>query len=797
MEEPPALLGSPTLVRWLGVGAGLVAAAVLLLAVLLLRKPAAPADRSGRKSEPVKEEAVAEKAPSASGTTPRGEGTLAALAAGGRSTASGGKLALLVGVRDYDSGNLSPLQYPENDVEELARILQSPEAGFAHVRLLTSTRGKAKPADAPTAANLRAAVKALLARRKRDDVVLVALAGHGLSLRNRKTDSDESFFCPSDTETGDPGSMIGLNDLFAQLDACGAGVKLLLVDACRNDPTAGRSLDADNLPRPPRGIGALYSCSHGEKAWETDKLGPKGHGVFFHFVLEGLRGKAKDEEQKVTWARLTEYVSSQVPRKVKELFGSTGAKQTPHLTNNLTGESPVLMQVSQADRLFRQAQEADAAGKAADGLEAARLYQLAMAKGHPLAAGHLGVLYAAGRGIPRDKAKARKLCLRAAPAVKEAAGRGTAAARFLLGEMHRGGLGVSRDAREAARWYRQAAEQDHEAAQEELGLLLANGRGVEKDPGEAARWLRKAAEKGRPRAQYQFGRLQAGGLGMAKNDREAVAWYRRAAEQGYAQAQTALGLRYRSGRGVSKDDREAARWFRQAAEQGDARAQYNLGLLCEKGLGVAKDHREAARWYRQAAEQDQPQAQGHLGRMYEQGLGVAKDHDQAARWYRKAADHGVAEFQNDLGECYFKGRGVPKDFDEALRLFRLAAAQGLAAAHVNLAEHYMSGAGVTKDEQEAVRLYRKAAEMGDTEGQVRLATELAQGQRVAQDYREAVRWFHKAAAQGNAAAQRSLGIMHELGQGVRQDRAEALKWYRKAVAAGDKQAKERLSRIGR
>ena len=43
----------------------------------------------------------------------------------------------------------------------------------------------------------------------------------------------------------------------------------------------------------PRGVGALFSCSSGEFAHESEKL---KHGVFFHYVLEGLRGKARDQE---------------------------------------------------------------------------------------------------------------------------------------------------------------------------------------------------------------------------------------------------------------------------------------------------------------------------------------------------------------------------------------------------------------------------------------------------------------------------------------------------------------------
>jgi tetratricopeptide (TPR) repeat protein len=352
-EEPPAsFLESPHLMRWLLVGGGVVLAAVLLVAVLLLRKSSGPRKDEGivrGGEQPGKKDEATARGGEQLGTKKDSSPNEAVVVAGKRKGAPPagvippGKHALLVGVRDYDSSKLSPLKYTENDVEELAEILARPETGFANVRVLTSTRGKTKAEDAPTRANIRAAIKALVEKRKRDEMILVGLAGHGLQLEVKEGDrkKDESFFCPSDMQWNDQSSMVGLSDLFKQLDDSGAGVKLLVVDACRNDPVSGRNPDVDTVPRPARGIAALFSCSSGERAFESAKLG-KGHGIFFHHFLEGLRGKAQNEDKEVTWARLTEYVSTQVPRAIPRLVGD-GAKQTPHLVTNLTGSSPVLL----------------------------------------------------------------------------------------------------------------------------------------------------------------------------------------------------------------------------------------------------------------------------------------------------------------------------------------------------------------------------------------------------------------------------------------------------------------------
>jgi formylglycine-generating enzyme required for sulfatase activity len=250
---------------------------------------------------------------------------------------AGKKYALLVGVRAYDHADLPDLKYTENDVEALAKLLRRKGAGFRSVRLLTTRRGKTRAADAPTAKNIRAALAALVARTTKHDTVLVALAGHGL--QRQVGGKDESFFCPADARPSKPETLIGLRWLFTELKDSGAGVKLLLVDACRNDPASGRSLDVDALPRPPRGTAALFSCSSGQRAFETEKL---RHGVFFHFVLEGLKGKARDEDGEVTWDLLAAYVKRQVNRQTPKLVGG-GARQTPHEVKDLVGESPVLL----------------------------------------------------------------------------------------------------------------------------------------------------------------------------------------------------------------------------------------------------------------------------------------------------------------------------------------------------------------------------------------------------------------------------------------------------------------------
>jgi formylglycine-generating enzyme required for sulfatase activity len=275
--------------------------------------------------------------------------TLVLLDALGAEAVPGKKYALLVGVRAYDNRKLEDLKYTENDVEELARELK----GFTEVVVLTTTRGKKNAEAAPTAANIRAQLGRLLKRVTKHDTIVVGLAGHGLQMKVKVKDREieEGFFCPSDarpredvTLAQQSETMIGFTELFKGLDESGVGVKLLLVDACRNDPKAGRSVNADAMPRAPKGTAALFSCRSGERAFETDKLG-KGHGVFFHYVLKGLRGEATNKRREVTWGTLAEYVVEKVSDEVPVLIGA-GAKQTPEEIRKLEGKPPVLVVLS-------------------------------------------------------------------------------------------------------------------------------------------------------------------------------------------------------------------------------------------------------------------------------------------------------------------------------------------------------------------------------------------------------------------------------------------------------------------
>src|SRR5262245_736037 len=109
----------------------------------------------------------------------------------------GRKYALVVGVKKYRKDELSDLKYTENDAADLAQLLQ--KSGYHRVVLMTQRAANDNPELQPTADNLRDNLRGLLENREPDDLVVVALSGHGVQFKN----DQEHYFCPMDARLSD------------------------------------------------------------------------------------------------------------------------------------------------------------------------------------------------------------------------------------------------------------------------------------------------------------------------------------------------------------------------------------------------------------------------------------------------------------------------------------------------------------------------------------------------------------------------------------------------------------------
>ena len=141
-----------------------------------------------------------------------------------------------------------------------------------------------------------------------------------------------------------------------------------------------------------------------------------------------------------------------------------------------------------------------------------------------------------------------------------AAEQGHAAAAFSLGFMYANGKGVAKDAAKAVEWYGLAAAQGFAPAQQRIKEFIPS-----------------VSNEARPEEAPSNNGGQAR-LADANPTAPAMKSFRLAA-RGFPEAQFNVGVMYHNGEGVPQDFGEAAKWYQLAAKQGHALAQQRINEL--------------------------------------------------------------------------------------------------------------------------------------------------------------------------------------------------------------------------
>jgi len=229
--------------------------------------------------------------------------------------------AVIVGISDYRSEDIPDLEFAGSDGEAVFRFLTSSPAGpfqEDHVLFLQDQEA--------TGAAMREALFVFLQRADWNDLVVIYYAGHGAPDPARP---DNLYLLPYDADlhslaaTGFPmwdvktalRRQIDAERVIVIADAChAAGTQEGLSD---ENPIAG---GFSQLFTPSRRL-IMTAADTNEFSFENARWG--GHGVFTHFLLEGLDGAGDGNGNGiVTFTEAFDYVS----RKVRE---ATDGRQNP------------------------------------------------------------------------------------------------------------------------------------------------------------------------------------------------------------------------------------------------------------------------------------------------------------------------------------------------------------------------------------------------------------------------------------------------------------------------------------
>ena len=243
--------------------------------------------------------------------------------------------------------------------------------------------------------------------------------------------------------------------------------------------------------------------------------------------------------------------------------------------------------------------------------------------------------------------------------------------------MYERGQGVAKNEQAAVRYYLRASKLSGDKERGPLTLAAArlghvesqsktayNYRygyeGMSRNEREALRWYQQASKSGNPKALDELGSLYLFGSKDVKDPKRGLKLVRQAAKKGLAETQVTLGMSYNGGyNGVKRNPREAEKLYRRAAEGGHSTAMVFLAEMLYK-----QRRTEAAVWAQRAVAANYVTSHGFLAKLYEEGFGVPRDYQKAADLYLQVRYDGFGALSHKsakkrVGELYAQGLAVP------------------------------------------------------------------------------------------------------------------------------------------
>jgi hypothetical protein len=219
------------------------------------------------------------------------------------------RVALVIGNSNYQ--NAVQLANPGNDADSMARLLN--QAGFEVISATDLTQNDMIKVVQDFSDKVAA--------RGRNTVAMVYYAGHGVQLEG------ENYLIPIDAKVSSPSELVNgsvrLVDVMATLEAIPSRVRIVVLDACRNNPfpsvvDAGRGLAIVDAPN---GSIVGYSTAPGTEAQD----GSDGHSPYTSAFLRLAREPNLPIEKLFKRVRL-------------EVNHATEGEQTPWESSSLTSE---------------------------------------------------------------------------------------------------------------------------------------------------------------------------------------------------------------------------------------------------------------------------------------------------------------------------------------------------------------------------------------------------------------------------------------------------------------------------
>jgi hypothetical protein len=227
------------------------------------------------------------------------------------------KVAVLAGVGRYPTrSGLTQLRYPAHDVDLMEAELEKQGYKVVALRDQEATRGAIE----------QSLVDARELVDQNSGTIAFFFSGHGFA------EQGQNYLATYEAAAANlAGSGLPVERVEELLKASGAQRQMVFLDACRSE--AGKAIGARSFGQlqGAAGLHALLSTKAGRVSYEDETL---GSGVFTHFLVEGLRGRAAGADGLITFHDLATFVVDAV-----SAYGfQHGQMQVPYEAGEFSGD---------------------------------------------------------------------------------------------------------------------------------------------------------------------------------------------------------------------------------------------------------------------------------------------------------------------------------------------------------------------------------------------------------------------------------------------------------------------------
>lgn len=723
------------------------------------------------------------------------------------------KRALLIGNASY---KLGPLKNPTNDVTDMKAALEY--SGFK-VSVLTNANRR----------NLDRAIQQFIQSLNKGTTALVFYSGHGAQVEG------ENFIIPVDFAGADKIDLkydgYSINRLMEKLDNSGAGVKIVIIDACRNNPFTKGKDSTQGLAAMQSSAGTYLAMATAPGKYASDNSRER-NGLYTKYLVQAIKAPGMEIDQvfsqvrtnvnKASSGRQQPWNSSSIVGKFYFNEARASSSEVTRYNQNSSGDLSAFSSYVKGNEAF----------EAGDYQAAIEFYQAAIGKDETL------------KLALDSKIELCKEKMSAASETRLGSDRTLILLSEALDKLK------NDDTMEGAFLLKSVEQSDPEnnifvtvdsmlKTRALLAMKIFREHLKDKEYEKAFAILLDATERLNPEALYEHGKaLYEGNFpGHEKDEKLALKYYSIAAQFGNVKAKTQLGIHSL----MSGDYKTAIEHLNVSSTLGDGEAYLFLGTMYARGMGVKPDKSYATSLFAEGAKRGNIEAKLRLAEAYTHGDGIGTDYDKAYYWFLASASeyggyppavksglnanpkysvddyedahdsflHGYklfnegqlkesinsleyAAIQNHMDACYLLGivyltiEEKDRDMAKAKKYFETAAEYGEWNSQYFLGLIYSALPGA-QNIFTAKHYFSLAAEQGHDQAAYKLAM-IYKKENSKYSLKNSNTWLNRAAEKGNVDAIREIGDMHYSGDGRVKSLEAALSWLELAAMLGDTDA---------